>query len=162
MPAERALLAVLGAALLLGGCHKRPEPAPAQSSAAATPSAAPAVTAGPSTSRDPQAVLVAWAQAVSLRDWLLARAYWGEHGSESGLEPAQFAARWGKLKDPVVDIGKGREEGAAGSLYYTAPVEIHDGKRTIRGEVVLRRANDVPGASAEELRWHIASTTLNP
>lgn len=160
MPAERAALLVLAVAVLAGGCQARKAEAPAaRETVAPAPEATPI---GPSTARDPQAVLIAWAQAVSLRDWLLARAYWGEHGTQSGLELDEFAARWGRLKDPVVDLGKGREEGAAGSLFYTAPVTIHDGKRTIAGQVVLRRANDVPGASAEDLRWHIVSTTLEP
>jgi len=53
-------------------------------------------------------------------------------------------------------------EGAAGSLFYTVPVNIDDGARTISGEIVLRRANDVPGATREQLRWHVESTTLEP
>lgn len=172
-------MALAGAALLIAGCHQRASkpstsesaapasgvPAPATPATSASSSPAPAqtpVATAPSTSRDPKEVLIAWAGAVSLRQWLLARAYWGEYGSQSGLEPGEFVARWNVLKDPVIDIGQGDQEGAAGSLFYTAPVAIHDGKRTIRGEVVLRRVNDVPGASAEELRWHIESTTLKP
>lgn len=182
MPGKRAwAMAMAGAALLATGCRQHAsEPAASESAAtapiapapAASPLSAPAasnpaltktpVATMPSTSRDPKEVLIAWAGAVSLRQWLLARAYWGEYGSQSGLEPDEFIARWSVLKDPVIDIGQGREEGAAGSLFYTAPVAIHDGKHTIRGQVVLRRVNDVPGASAEELRWHIESTTLKP
>lgn len=162
MPAERLAAAALAAAVLLGGCHQRaPAPAPRESTAPARPQPTATVDI-PSRSRDPKAVLIAWAQAVSLREWIVARAYWGDHGSESGLEPADFIARWDVLKDPVVDIGEGREEGAAGSLFYTAPVAIHDGKRTIRGEVVLRRSYEVPGATPEQLRWHVESTTLRP
>jgi hypothetical protein len=32
----------------------------------------------------------------------------------------------------------------------------------LKGDVVLRRVNDVPGATEEQLRWHIESTTLTP
>ena len=59
-------------------------------------------------------------------------------------------------------VGKGESEGAAGSLYYTAPVTVTDGTRVLKGDVVLRRVNDVPGATEEQLRWHIESTTLTP
>lgn len=139
------------------------EPSPTASAspagAAATPVAA-STPAVPSTSRDPQTVMIEWARAVSLRDWKLARAYWGDHGERSGLSEPAFVAKWGALGDPQVDIGKGTQEGAAGSSYYTAPVTIRDGKRTIKGEVVLRRVNDVDGATPEQLRWHIESTTL--
>jgi hypothetical protein len=134
--------------------------APATSAMPVASPAPPAAPATPSASRDPQTVLVEWARAVSLRDWKLARAYWGDQGERSGLSEAQFAARWGALGDPQVDIGKGEQEGAAGSLYYTAPITIRDGKRTIKGEVVIRRVNDVDGATPEQLRWHIESTTL--
>lgn len=77
------------------------------------------------------------------------------------MSAAEFSAQWSKLSAPVVQIGTGQQEGAAGSLYTTAPVTITDGKRTIRGEITLRRANDVPGATAEQLRWHIEATTLD-
>lgn len=36
----------------------------------------------------------------------------------------QFRAAWNRLNDPVVEVGPGQQEGAAGSSYYTAPVTI--------------------------------------
>ena len=59
----------------------------------------------------------------------------------------------------------GRMEGAAGSLYYTAPTTItgtlkSGGNYKLQGPVILRRVDDVPGATAEQLRWHIYSTDL--
>ena len=129
-------------------------------SASPTPSATPAPS--PSISRDPQEVLTEWAKAIAARDWALVRAYWGDHGEASGLSPQQFAHRWNSLLTPAVTFGTGQQEGAAGSLYYSVPVTIADGPRTLAGEVVLRRVNDVPGATAEQLRWHIESSTLVP
>ena len=99
---------------------------------------------------------------MTLRDWPLARAYWGDHGERSGLSEAQFAARWGRLKNPTVALSQGQQEGAAGSLYYTALLTITDGTRTLRGEIVIRRVNDVDGASPEQLRWHIESLSIEP
>jgi hypothetical protein len=51
-------------------------------------------------------------------------------------------------------------EGAAGSLYVVVPILIYglgqDGEFfRRRGAATLRRANDVPGATAEQLRWRI-------
>ena len=61
----------------------------------------------------------------------------------------------------------GPSEGAAGSIYATIPVtvdaQLDDGKQQrFTGQYVVRRVNDVPGASADQLRWHIDSATLKP
>lgn len=142
----------------------------ATGAAAAAPGAANAPSApdtrsgpvAPSTSRDPQEVLLSWAKAVSLRDWATAYGYWGDQGARSGMTLDEFKAEWGTLQQPDLEIGEGQQEGAAGSLYYAVPVTIVDGTRRIPGEVVLKRVNDVEGASPEQLRWHIDSTTLRP
>ncbi len=168
-------------AIHLSGCDKAgsggataPPPSPAANardaeapyvrrSKIAEPAPPPASLAtGPSTSRDPAVVLVAWAKSVSLKDWAGAYAYWGHNGTDSGLTLDEFKASWGRLEQPDLEIRKGHQEGAAGSLFYSAPVTIVDGKRRIKGEVVLRRVNDVAGATAEDLRWHIEQTTLEP
>lgn len=137
-------------------------PAPDMPSPSATPTAEIETPGQPSASRDPGEVLASWAKAVEMRDWPTVRAYWGDHGARSGLSVKAFAATWSSLLDPKVTIGKGEQEGAAGSLYYTAPVRIIDGPRTVRGQIVIRRVNDVDGASDEQLRWHIESTTIEP
>jgi len=51
-------------------------------------------------------------------------------------------------------------EGAAGSSYVDFPVQLYgrtnDGKEfNSRGTMTLRRANDVPGSTAEQRKWHI-------
>ena len=55
-------------------------------------------------------------------------------------------------------------EGAAGSLYYEAPlvIDFADGRASRRGTIVLRRVNDVPGASAEQLTWRIERSSTLP
>ncbi|WP_421850788.1 hypothetical protein [Novosphingobium sp.] len=131
----------------------------APSPPAAPPQPAPA---RPPSSRDPDEVLRAWGAAIEARDWTMVRAFWGDHGARSGVSETDFAAQWAGLHYPKVTFGKGDSEGAAGSIYYTAPVTITDGSRVIAGEVVLRRVNDVDGATPEQLRWHIESTTLKP
>lgn len=59
----------------------------------------------------------------------------------------------------------GPVEGAAGSLYLEVPVQIYgrwkDGREMHQGGVaVLRRVNDVPGASAEQRSWRIQALKL--
>lgn len=172
------LSATLAAALVLnlGACQKGPAAPSAEAEALAGPEAtfatidpadqpsmavADVVEAGePSFARDPVEALDAFASAIEARDWKAVRAFWGDHGARSGMDEAAFAAKWSDLMAPQVTIGPGQQEGAAGSLFYTAPVTIIDGKRAIRGNVVIRRVNGVDGATPEQLRWHIESTTL--
>lgn len=163
LPRTIAIAALSAAAFTLAGCNRTEAPAQPQASAAPSPAIAVLPRAvPPSTSRDPQEVLLSWAKAVSLKDWPSAYGYWGDHGAASGMTLDQFTASWGKLGQPDLEIGKGVQEGAAGSSFYTVKVTIVDGARRIPGEMVWRRVNDVDGATAEQLRWHIESTTLRP
>ena len=173
--------ACLSGLALLAACsqpaQQQPVPMPSAATDAAsagpvpTPSAAPVSTksapsapapAQPLTSPDPARVLTSWAKAMSLKQWDSAYLYWGDHGAGSGLTLAQFAAQWGKLSNPEFELHNGQTEGAAGSSFYTAPVVLIDGKRHVTGKIVLRRVNDVDGASAEQLRWHIESLSIKP
>ena len=66
------------------------------------------------------------------------------------------------LDEITMSAPAGTMEGAAGSSYYTVQSEITasdaDGRPVaFEGPIVLRRVNDVPGASAEQLRWRIES-----
>ena len=158
-----AILLVLAA---LAACSQpAQQPGTPATDAAPAPQPAPALTpapAPPSTSGNPDQVVVAWAKAMSLKDWGSAYLYWGDHGARSGLTTAQFAARWGKLSNPEFELHSGATEGGAGSLYYTAPIVLIDGQRQVRGEIVLRRVNNVDGASGEQLRWHIETLSIAP
>jgi len=129
---------------------------------AGTPAPVPAAPEPPSESRDPAKVVVAWAKAMTLKQWGNAYLYWGDHGARSGLTLYQFAAKWGKAANPEFELHPGTTEGAAGSSYYTAPIVLIDGKRHVSGEIVMRRVNDVDGATPEQLRWHIESLTVEP
>lgn len=59
----------------------------------------------------------------------------------------------------------GRIEGAAGSRYIRLPVTVtatlKDGTRQrFTGRYTLRQAAPVPGASADDQRWHISEAKL--
>ena len=111
-------------------------------------------------------MLLAWARGIELREFDQAWNLMGD-AAKAQLSRAQFNARFQPLRNITVAVPTGTMEGAAGSSYYTAPATITgtraDGsKATLKGEVVLRRVNDVPGATPEELAWHIEQVNLTP
>lgn len=81
---------------------------------------------------------------------------------------ATFTKFWSKYREIHVLIGAPEAmEGAAGSSFVEIPVQIYgrmaDGTPyNLRGPAVLRRVNDVPGATKEQLQWRIESTDLKP
>jgi hypothetical protein len=78
---------------------------------------------------------------------------------------SEFNALFADLGKIAVAIPTGTTDGAAGSLYFTAPVTItgqdKEGRPVrIGGEAVLRRVNDIDGATSAQLRWHFETLTL--
>lgn len=107
------------------------------------------------------AVAERFAQLVEQRRFDAARRLYADGGAVSGLTGAQFAARFEEFETIDVAIGSPpRIEGAAGSLYAEVPLTM-TGKLTggaaysRSGTVTLRRSNNVPGASEEQLQWRI-------
>ena len=84
------------------------------------------------------------------------------------LSDGAFVERYSRYRTYRGEIGEpGRVEGAAGSLYVEIPVTVtgtltsgEDFRQT--GTFTLRRANDVPGATPEQLQWRIYKTDLRP
>jgi hypothetical protein len=108
--------------------------------------------------RDPDRLLRFYAAALHARDWAAAAKAWGQ---ASGVTATTLKASYNRADAPVLEIDEGDEEGAAGSLYYEAPVTLRFGTGLPeRGSLVLRRVNDVDGATAEQLRWHIERSTI--
>jgi membrane-bound inhibitor of C-type lysozyme len=59
----------------------------------------------------------------------------------------------------------GAPEGAAGSIYVEVParLRLQDGAGAVRrARVVLRRVDDVPGATPDQLRWRIERIEISP
>lgn len=112
-----------------------------------------------------RSVLLEWARALELRQWARAWCQFGDNGGASGQIYREFEREWSLRGKITVSVPTGTMEGAAGSSYYTAParvsIEGDDGKeRILMGNVILRRVNDVPGATPDQLRWHIKSARL--
>lgn len=93
---------------------------------------------------------------------------WSDGGKASGMSAKDFAASFGKYATYNAEIGApGEIEGAAGSLFVEVPVVVYGTMKTgepvnLKGKVRLRRVNDVPGATPDQLSWHIAETALKP
>ncbi|WP_315761307.1 hypothetical protein [Sphingomonas sp. Y38-1Y] len=104
--------------------------------------------------------------AINSRDYPVAYAQWGGRGEASGKSYADFAAGFAGTRSVTVRATEPQDvEGGAGSLYATVPVTVDavlaDGKRQrFTGSYVIRRVNNVDGASAEQKRWHIDSAKL--
>jgi hypothetical protein len=186
MPAYRFSVAFLPL-LALAGCGRAPVPAPGEaaettavppgppverpaadepsSTAAQAPPLVPEAEKGEKGARN---VLLAWARALEQGDYATAFAQWGGEAEErSGMTAAEHAAWWGRFETITVAMPAGTMEGAAGSSYYEAPTTVV-GKRKdgtpyrLVGTVVLRWVNDVPGATPDQLRWHIEKVDLAP
>lgn len=105
--------------------------------------------------------------AINAHDYATAWTQWGPDG-RPGQRFADFQKGFADTRATRVTIGPmPPSEGAAGSIYATIPVtvdaQLNDGRQQrFAGQYVVRRVNDVPGASADQLRWHIDSATLKP
>lgn len=102
--------------------------------------------------------------AALIEEGKFAEAYkaWG-----AGIELGELAPeRLKALGDVHLEVGKPYDqEGAAGSIFIMVPLRLYgtgkDGKGfNFIGPVTLRRVNDVDGASAAQLRWHIVESAL--
>nr|WP_241490820.1 hypothetical protein [Sphingomonas sanguinis] len=113
------------------------------------------------------AVVRRYYSAINAHDYATAWTQWGPDG-RPGQRFADFQKGFADTRATKVTIGQmGPSEGAAGSVYATIPVtvdaQLNDGQQQrFAGQYVVRRVNDVPGASANSLRWHIESATLKP
>jgi hypothetical protein len=169
-----ALLALIA----LAGCGSpegTPAPQPSASPAALptatgvpAPAAAPTLTPLPQPtrdlsvldSRDCRTVARAYFNALAQGDFAFAARVW----NDPVIDEARLRALFAGYQRPAFAIAGLEQEGAAGSLYCTVSGTLTDAARPAKpaqeGELVLRRVNDVPGATAAQLRWTIRSSTF--
>lgn len=103
-------------------------------------------------------VLLGFASALENRNFNCAAEFWGN--GQTLTSAADFERNYKNNRETSVEFGTGEIEGAAGSLYYEVPFTITgtraDGSAFAeKNTIILRRVNDVEGASAAQLRWHI-------
>ena len=112
-----------------------------------------------------RATLLSFARAIELKEFDQGWAMMDEHAHQR-WNKAKFNALFADLGKITVAVPDGRMEGAAGSSYYTSQATItaaDTAGRPIRieGPIVLKRVNDVPGATAAQLQWQVYSADLN-
>lgn len=136
-------------------------PAPPAPPPRPAPPVAPLTTQEAQGEKGARAVLDTWARALESRQF--GRAW--EQFRDPPADRNAYAAWWQRYRTIHAELGDGSAEGAAGSTYYTVPVtlsgETAQGEPyRLEGTVVLRRVNDVPGASAAQRRWRIETADL--
>ncbi|WP_199556408.1 hypothetical protein [Sandaracinobacteroides hominis] len=131
-------------------------------------SAQPAVPSMAEESAAAAAVVQDYYAALAARDFRRAYASWADGGAASGKGLAGFANGFAHTRSTAVRIvSASPPDGAAGSMYVTVMVEVEATldsgvAQRFTGTYTLRRVNGVPGATAEQLSWHIASAELHP
>lgn len=114
----------------------------------------------------PQQVVEAYYAAIDRGDFRAAYALWDDAGRASHQSFDAFAQGFAGTAHVSATVQPAGEiEGAAGSLFATVPVriesELKDGTvQHFAGHYVLRRVNDVPGATPEQLDWHLYSAEI--
>ena len=160
--------AALLAALLLAACGGDPEPAPEPTET--TETTAPALPAGdlppqvadyPAlSSTDCAEVTEFYFEALSSREYAQAALVW----DDPVIDAARLEAVFGGYRETQVEWPAPSVEGAAGSLYCTVTGILTDvgnpARPPLEGTLILRRANDVPGTTADQLRWTLQSSTF--
>lgn len=157
----------LAAVLLLAGCGGSDEPAPQ-----ASETAAPALAADPAklppqvgefpalASKDCVEVVEFYLEALSSHEYAQAALVW----DDPVIDAARLQAVFGAYKEAQVEWLDPFEEGAAGSLYCTVSGKLSDPgdptKPPLEGTLLLKRVNDVPGATPDQLRWTLRSSTF--
>ena len=69
---------------------------------------------------------------------------------------AEFDRRFAAKSDLRVNVSEaGPQQGAAGSIYLSVPIEISADNLRRSATLTLRRVNDVPGSTDAQRRWHI-------
>lgn len=151
----------LAAVALLAGCGSEPEPSPGASEAAAPVEALPQIADFPVlASKDCVEVVQFYLEAIGGGEWAQAALVW----NDPVIDAARIEAIYAGYEEPQVEWTEPSVEGAAGSLYCTVAGKLTDAKDAAKplteGTLLLRRANDVPGATPDQLRWTLRSSTF--
>ena len=155
----------LAAALLLAGCGGE-EPASEASEPPAVLGAGPVklppqVADFPTlSSKDCAEVVEFYLEALSSHEYPQAALVW----DDPVIDAARLEAVFGSYQEAQVEWTEPFVEGAAGTLYCTISGKLTDARDPAKplqeGTLLLRRVNDVPGATPDQLRWTLQSSTF--
>ena len=162
-----ARLIALSAALAIAGCGESSDPPPPPAETDSAP-----LGAGPArlplqvadfpqlASKDCVAVAQFYFEALGGRQFEQAALVW----DDPVIDGARLEAVYGAYQEPQIEWNEPFVEGAAGSLHCAVSGTLADAgdptKPTREGTLMLRRVNDVPGATPDQLRWTIRSSTF--
>ena len=151
------------AALALTACRPAAEnqvsanrPQPATAPNAPTILTEPKGTIDPKSAEAAGQVVQSYGALIEQRRFPEARLLWSDPGQARAAE-----LEIGRLSEVHLEIGSlGDLEAAAGSIYVAIPVvfygKLEEGEPYRRSaSLILRRVNDIPGATEEQLRWRI-------
>jgi len=159
--------AALALALLAAGCGANDGPAP-EAQQTATPSLGtsepelpPQVADFPAlASKDCVDVAQFYFEALGGGEYAQAALVW----DDPVIDGARLQAVFGAYKEPQIEWTEPFVEGAAGSAYCTVSGKLTDAQDPAKplreGTLLLRRVNDVPGATPDQLRWTLRSSTF--
>ncbi|WP_304164868.1 hypothetical protein [Phenylobacterium aquaticum] len=122
--------------------------------------------AGPKSPQAAATLVETYFGLISQQRYAEARKAWGANGEGSGMTEQAFAAQFAPYQSYHALVGKpGDPEGGAGSIYVQVQVQAYGRLKTgpqfnQLGMVTLRRVNDVPGATPDQLKWHISQVDL--
>lgn len=109
-------------------------------------------------SRDCKTVLGFYADALHAGLYEEAARVWGK---DWGVSAASLEKRYSAGRPVSLELSEISVEGGAGSLFCeVAAVLKTKGNEPRTGKITLRRVNDVPGATSDQLRWHITDSTF--
>lgn len=109
-------------------------------------------------SRDCKTVLSFYADALHAGLYEQAARVWGKGWAVSA---ATLKKRYSAEQPVSLELGEMSVEVGAGSLYCEVAAVLKTNSNQPRnGKITLRRVNDVPGATADQLRWHITDSSF--
>ena len=103
--------------------------------------------------------------AIDAHDYATAWSQWGDNG-QPGQTYETFRRGFAHTRSVKVTIGTLKPgDAGAGSVYQPVPVTVDaflddDTRQHFTGNYIVRRVNDVDGASPAQLRWHLNSAQL--
>ena len=161
---------MLAGLLALAGCGDDPGEAGEQTTVNAPGEAGPELPSPPSPpspeqmarldSKDCGEVVQLYLEALRGRDYGVAAQVW----DDPAIDAARLEAVFGRYRELQIESPEPVVEGAAGSLYCTVSGKLTDAqdpaKPPVEGSLQLKRVNDVPGATADQLRWTLRSSTF--
>ena len=135
---------------------------------AGTPASEPDGPIDPKSAEGAAQVLQSFGALIEQKRFGEARRLWAGSAPQSRMSDAEFAAQYSDYSEVHLQVGApGDLEGAAGTIYVDIPVVLYgrlaNGRQFGRpATATLRRANDVPGSTEEQRRWHIANIDFKP